>query len=90
MSGFKWKHWDALAEELQDAYLETHELPQPPASTSATSIKVTLQNIETGETIRVFSSLVEAAKEMKVSVTKIKKMTLDNDNVYLGYRWIIG
>ena len=86
IGGYYWILWDDASQELKDKYLEDNELPQK--YKTARGAKVQQLDSKTSEIIKTFSSITDVAKEMKMSVKTIKKISLDN-SIHKGFKWKI-
>lgn len=86
IGGYYWILWDDASQELKDKYLEYNELPQK--YKTARGAKVQQLDSKTGEIIKTFPSITDVAKEMKMSVKTIKKISLDN-SIHKGFKWKI-
>lgn len=86
VGGYYWILWDDADQELKDKYLENNELPQK--YKTARGEKVQQLDSKTGKVIKTFPSITDVAKEMKMSVKTIKKISMDN-SIYKDFKWKI-
>ena len=84
LNGNYWIYWDDLSDALKNAYLENHELPK--FETKSRGVSVQQIDIETNKVIRIFKSISDACKELKMSPRTIKSASI-YDEVSNGYKW---
>jgi hypothetical protein len=84
LNGNYWVFWDDLSDTMKNAYLENHELPK--FETKSRGVSVQQIDIETNKVIRIFKSISDACKELKMSPRTIKSASI-YDEVSNGYKW---
>lgn len=84
LNGNYWVFWDDLSDPLKNTYLENHELPK--FETKSRGVSVQQIDIETNKVIRIFKSISDACKELKMSPRTIKSASI-YDEVSNGYKW---
>ena len=84
LSGNYWMLWDDVNNELKNAYLANNELPK--IETKSRGVSVQQIDIETNKVIRIFKSISDVCKELKISPKTIKSASI-YDEAYNGYKW---
>jgi hypothetical protein len=76
--------WDMVDEEIQNKYLERNELPVITDKQKAR--KVHQINPDTDEVVKIYLSITDLIKELRIAPKTIKKHS-DKDSIYNGYKW---
>ena len=86
VGGYYWILWENAPEELKNRYLENNILPQKYKTIRGAKV----QQIDpiTDKVIKVFLSITDVAKEMKISPKTIKNVSLNN-SIHKEYKWKI-
>jgi hypothetical protein len=86
VGGYYWILWDDASQDLKNKYLEHNELPQK--YKNVRGAKVQQIDSKTNEVIKIFPSIMDVVKEMKMSTKTIKKISIDN-SIHKGFKWKI-
>lgn len=78
--------WDMLDEEIQNKYLETNKLPIITEKQKAR--KIHQINPDTEEIVKIYLSLSDLIKELRIAPKTIKRHS-KNNTIYNGYKWKI-
>ena len=81
LNNYYWTRWEYVDAKLQDAFLESNNLPnkQP----NVRGIKIKQMQAFTDEIIQTFDSYADIQKQLKISPKTVKKL-LENNEIYKG------